>query len=117
MKERKVGKIVAVILAVTVTVAVVIHFIIPPRDVSYSKRIYPGQTYLAWDGNPPPSGYAFRAIYYDMYNNGSVVYGSGIAQSSWTCPEYVYGQEGNPSFKVDYAVVWTDGYIPSSSPS
>jgi hypothetical protein len=113
MAHGKLGRKTALVIVIAAFIIAisVIHFLIPPREISYSKRIYPGQTYLAWDGNPPPSGYAFRAIYYDMYVNGSVVYGSGTNQTSWTCPEYVYGQEGDPRFKVDYAVVWTDGYV------
>ena len=117
MGKRKFSRKIAVVILIAAVIIVigVSHYLFPPRDISYSKRIYPGQTYLAWDGNPQPSGYVFRVIYYNMYVNGSIVYGSGTNQSSWTCPEYVYGQEDNPHFKIDYAVVWTDSYIATPS--
>jgi hypothetical protein len=82
----------------------------------YEKKIYPGQSYIAWDGNPPVPGYAFHAICYNMYIDDSAVYGSGTTETSWTCPEYVYGQEGNPQYKVDYAIAWTDAQAGASTP-
>jgi hypothetical protein len=114
MGKRKYSKKAAasIIIAVTVVIAIIATYRVyhPARQKFYSKEISPGQTYVAWDGNPPPSGYVFHAIYYDMYINASVVYGSGTNATSWTCPEYVYGQEGKPEYKVDYALAWTDGY-------
>jgi hypothetical protein len=112
MSKRKVSRkinVLIVIAAVLIAIGL-IHFVFLPPNVSYSERIYPGQTYLAWDGNPQPSGYVFRAIDYNLYVNGSVVLGSGTGESSWTCPQYVYGQEGNPGYKVEYAEVWTESY-------
>jgi hypothetical protein len=103
--------VVVLIVAVIVVAIGVLRYLFPPRDVSYLQRVYPGQTYLAWGGNPLPSGYVFRAIYFRMYANGSVIYASGTSRTSWTCPAYVYGQEGNSSYRVDYADAWTDGYV------
>jgi hypothetical protein len=113
MLRRKFSRKIAVVIMIAAVIIAIslIHYLFAPRDISYSKRIYPGQTYLAWDGNPSPSGYTFHAINYHLYVNGSVVFGSGTDQTSWTCPEYVYGQEGDPKFKVDYAIAWTESYI------
>lgn len=114
MGKRKYSKrtATAIIIAVTVSIAIIATYSVvhPARQKFYSKKISPGQIYVAWDGNPPPLGYVFRAIYFDIYINNSVVYGSGINASSWTCPEYVYGQEGKPEYRVDYALAWTEGY-------
>jgi hypothetical protein len=100
----------AILIAVAVIIVLVLYFY-PAEATFYSKRMYPGQTYVAWDGNPRPSLYHFHAIYYQMYINGSVVYGSGTLETSWTCPEYLYGQEGNQTYKIGYAVAWTDGRL------
>jgi hypothetical protein len=109
LRRRLAEAIVAVILVAALATAISLtRHSSPPTEVSYSRKIFPGQTYLAWDDNPQPPGYVFRAIHFDMYVNGSVVLGSGTNQSSWTCPEYVYGQEGNPRFKVDYSVARTE---------
>jgi hypothetical protein len=113
MGNRKYSKktAAAVIIVVIVFIAIITYSLYhPARQKFYSKKISPGQTYVAWDGNLPPLGYVFHAIYYDIYINSSVVYGSGTNASSWTCPEYVYGQEGKPEYKVDYALAWTDAY-------
>lgn len=113
MSRRKYNKKVAAVIlaaaAILIAIGVIHSLYLPPEAKFYSKEISPGQTYLAWDGNPAPSGYVFHDIRYNMYINGSLVYGSGSTSTSWTCPEYVYGQEGNSTYKVDYAVAWTDG--------
>lgn len=115
MGKRKYSKktAAATVIAVTVLIAMIVTYLVyhPARQKFYSKEISPGQTYVAWDSNSSPPGYVFHAIYYDIYStNGSLVYGSGTTAPSWTCPEYVYGQEGNPKYKVDYALAWTEGH-------
>lgn len=119
MSRRSYKIVAAVILmavaAVIATIAVVRYLY--PAEVKFdSMKIYPGQTYVAWNGSSTPSGYYFHAIYYEMYINGSVVYGSGTQEASWTCPEYLYGWEGNPKYKIDYAVAWTDGLVGTGPP-
>jgi hypothetical protein len=110
-KNRK--RIAAVILAVVAfitAVAVVYSVLLPPEKQFYSKEISPGQAYAAWDGKSQPFGYVFQQIGFDMYDaNGSIIYGSGTTATSWTCPGYVYGHEGNANYTVDHAVAWTDG--------
>jgi hypothetical protein len=118
--NKKVAKKVAAVIlvavaALTITIAL-IRYLYPAEEKFYSRTISPGQTYVAWDGNPAPSHYSFHAISYSMYINGSVIYGSGTEETSWTCPAYVYGQEGNPKYKVDYAVAWTDGRLSTLPP-
>jgi hypothetical protein len=108
---KKVAAVILVAIAALIVTVVLIRYLHPAELKLDSRKITPGQTYLAWDGNPAPSGYYFHAIRYSMYINGSVIYGSGTTDTSWTCPEYVYGQEGNPNYKIDYAVAWTDGYV------
>jgi hypothetical protein len=108
---KKVAAAILIAVAAILATIVAIHYLYPAEATFYSKRISPGQTYVAWDGNPAPSHYYFHAIYYQMYINSSVVYGSGTQETSWTCPEYVYGHEGNSSYTVGYAVAWTDGLL------
>jgi len=108
-KRRLKIAIVAVILVAALATAVTLtHYLSSPTDVNYQKKIFPGQIYNAWDGNQAPAGYVFRYISFALYVNGSVALSSGTNQSSWTCPYYVYGQEGNPGWKIDYAVVETE---------
>jgi hypothetical protein len=114
--NKKAAAVILVAVAALIAIVVVIRYLHPAEVKVYSRRISPGQTYVAWDGNPAPSGYYFHAIYYSMYIDGSVIYGSYTEQTSWTCPEYVYGQEGNPNYKVDYAVAWTDGRVGKPPP-
>lgn len=109
-KHRK--RIVAVILAVAafiIALGVVYSVLQPQEKKFYSEEVSPGQTYAAWNGSSAPLGYVFHAIRFDMYDaNGSIIYGGGTTDTSWTCPEYVYGQEGNLNYKVEHAVAWTD---------
>ena len=113
MPKRKVSKkiIAAVILAlvVIVTVLAIVPYLYPPEKLFYSQKIFPGEIYAEWGGNSAPFGYVFREIKYDMYlSNGSLIYGSGTLDTSWTCPAYVYGQEGKSGYKIYYALAWTE---------
>lgn len=108
--SKKIAAAILIAAAIIITIAA-IHYQYPPEKLLDSTIILPGQTYLAWDGNATPPGYVFHEIRYNLYINSQIVYGSGTLSTSWTCPEYVYGQEGNPSFKVDYAVAWTIGNV------
>jgi hypothetical protein len=111
-KVRSRKKIVAEIISVLVVIAIVlatVPYLYPPEKLFYSEKIFPGETYVAWGGNSAPFGYVFREIRYDMYlSNGSLIYGSGTLDTSWTCPAYVYGQEGKSGYKVYYALAWTE---------
>jgi len=109
LKKRLAEALLAVILVAALAGAISLtRYLSSPTDMSYSRKIFPEQTYLAWDGKAQPSGYVFSAIRFDMYVNGAIVLSSGTKESSWTCPAYVYGQEGDPKFKVDYAVARTE---------
>lgn len=110
LKPKYGKKIAAVILiaAIIIVTLVTIRYFYPPEKLSASTMILPGQTYFAWDGKAVPSGYVFHEIRYNLYINGAVVYGSSTINASWTCPEYVYGQEDKASSKVDYAMAWTE---------
>jgi hypothetical protein len=111
-RQKNLKKIAAVILAAIAFIIAlgVIYYVLQPQEKKfYSAEISPGQTYTAFDGNSQPLGYVFHAIRYNMYNaSGSIIYGSGTSDTSWTCPEYVYGQEGNLNYTVNYAVAWTE---------
>ena len=114
MEKRNYKKVAAAILiafAVILTIIVALRSLYPAEAKFDTKTIYPGQTYAAWDGNPTPAHYLFNGIYFQLYINGSSVYGSSTLETNWTCPEYVYGQEGNQNYTVSYAVAWTDGLL------
>ena len=106
--RKKIAAAILIAAAIIITIAA-IHYQYPPEKLLDSTTILPGQTYLAWNGGTAPPGYVFHEIKYNLYINGTVVYGSGTLSTSWTCPEYVYGENGKSSYKVNYAVAWTVG--------
>lgn len=113
--SKKIAAAILIAAAIIITITA-IHYLYPSEKSLHSTIILPGKTYLAWDGNSTPPGYVFHEIRYNLYINSQVVYGSGTLDTSWICPEYVYGQEGKPDYKVDYAVAWTEGNAIASIP-